>query len=475
MTSKLALSPDSHVVFVTGRLAEQAVREVTEHLSIEYGFSHTVVVLPITVAALITPKWLIRKFQPPAHATHLVLPGHCSLGIESITEHFPQEVVVGPKDCRDMAELFGESRRTIDLSRYDIEIIAEINHAPRLTTAQVVEMAQRLQRDGADRIDVGCDPAQRFDSIGELVRELVSLGIRVSVDTFDPWEAAKATNAGATLVLSVHSQNREHAIDWGAEVVAIPDRPSDLGSLEETIEFLTHNGVPFRVDPILEPIGAGLAQSLARYATVRERFPEIPMMMGIGNLTELTDVDSAGVNMLLIGICQELRIGSVLTTEVINWARSSVRECDRARRLAFEAVSRSVPPKNMSGDLVMLRDRKLRRHAEEAFKLLAESIKDNNYRLFAQDDAIHVLSRALHLSSRDPFELFDRLLREEIADNIDQGHAFYLGYEMAKASIALALGKQYEQDQALDWGMLTQEEDLHRIARTSRHRDQGVE
>ncbi len=36
------------------------------------------------------------------------------------------------------------------------------------------------------------------------------------------------------------------------------------------------------------------------------------MMMGIGNITELTDVDSAGINMLMLGICQELRIESVL-------------------------------------------------------------------------------------------------------------------------------------------------------------------
>ncbi|MEL6110051.1 MAG: dihydropteroate synthase, partial [Planctomycetota bacterium] len=368
-----------------------------------------------------------------------------------------------------------KSRQPIDLTRYDIEIIAEINHAPRFDLQDLVQLARCLHRDGADRIDIGCDPARRFDSIAEVVQEVVALGVKVSVDTFDPWEAETAAAAGATLVLSVHSQNRQHAVDWGVEVVAIPDTPTDLRSLDETIEFLSRHGVPFRIDPILEPIGAGLAASFVRYSAVRERYPESEMMMGIGNLTELTDVDSAGVNMLLMGICQELGIRSVLTTEVINWARSSVRECDRARRLAYAAVSRSVPPKNMSGDLVMLRDRKLKRHAAATLEALASSIKDNNYRLFAQDEEIHLLSRALHLASRDPFELFDRLLREPIADNVDRGHAFYLGYEMAKASIALALGKQYEQDQALDWGMLTQTEDLHRIARTSRHRDQGVE
>lgn len=56
-----------------------------------------------------------------------------------------------------------------------------------------------------------------------------------------------------------------------------------------------------------------------RYAECRRDFPHTPIMMGIGNITELTDVDSAGINTLLLGICQELGIQSVLTTQVINW------------------------------------------------------------------------------------------------------------------------------------------------------------
>ena len=64
--------------------------------------------------------------------------------------------------------------------------------------------------------------------------------------------------------------------------------------------------IPFRIDPILEPIGFGFAASLGRYLEVRRRYPEAAIMMGTGNLTELTDVDSAGVNTLLVGFCQEL-------------------------------------------------------------------------------------------------------------------------------------------------------------------------
>ena len=119
----------------------------------------------------------------------------------------------------------------------------------------------------------------------------------------------------------------------------------------------------------------------------------------------------------------------------------------------------------------MLRDAKLRPFPPDALTKLAESIKDNNYRIFAQANQIHLLAAGLHVSDQDPFALFKALLAEEVSDNIDVGHAFYLGYEMAKAKISLTLGKQYEQDESLDWGMLTQAEDLHRLERKNRHRD----
>jgi hypothetical protein len=40
-----------------------------------------------------------------------------------------------------------------------------------------------------------------------------------------------------------------------------------------------------------------------------------------------------------------------------------------------------------------------------------------------------------------------------------------LGYELSKAATAVTLGKQYEQDESLDWGFLTQAERHHRLAR----------
>src|SRR5262249_53379745 len=182
----------------------------------------------------------------------------------------------------------------------------------------------------------------------------------------------------------------------------------------------------------------------------------------VGNLTELTDADSAGINVLLLGFCQELGVRSVLTTEVINWCQSCVRELDLARRLVHHACRESVPPKRLEPDLVLLRDPKLHEHGEAALEELAERITDRNYRLFAEGGRLHVLSGDGHLRGADPFALFRQM---HAARPLDASHAFYLGYEMAKAVTALTLGKDYVQDQALRWGFLTRPEEGHSLGR----------
>ena len=320
-----------------------------------------------------------------------------------------------------------------------------------------------MRVDGATLIDVGCMPGTTWSGVGDCIKTLKSEGHRVSIDSLNPIEISAAAKARAELVLSVNSSNREQAPDWGIEVVAIPEDIRDINSLEPTMEFLSKHNVPFRIDPILEPIGLGFTQSIKRYIDARARWPEVEMMMGVGNLTELTDVDSAGVNMLLIAICQELGIRSVLTTQVINWARSSVKEIDVARRIAWYSINENVPPKRISEDLVSLRDPRLVQYDLEQIETLAGNIKDNNYRILAELDQIHLLGSGIHFSGDDPFDLFDQLA-DTNPKNLDPSHAFYLGYEMCKAMLALQLGKQYTQDEALKWGHLTVEEkDRHRL------------
>jgi dihydropteroate synthase-like protein len=445
-------------LFVTGKLAEPALRQVLAELASQIGLDYEVAVLNISVAALMTPAWVARHLQVPLGIDRVMLTGYCSGDLAPVVERAGVPVECGPCDLRDLAEHFGTRPRK-DYGAYDIEILAEINHAPQLALEAILHQARHYRDAGADVIDVGCDPGTAWEGIGDVVRALRLEGMRVSVDSLNPREIEQGVQAGAELVLSVNSSNVAAARDWGCEVVAIPDVPATLEGLEATLELLTAWGIKHRIDPILEPIGFGFAASLGRYLEVRRRYPQAEMMMGVGNLTELTDVDSAGVNVTLLGFCQELGIRSVLSTEVINWARSCVRELDLARRLVYHAWKNRVLPKRLEPNLVLLRDIKLRQHGQAALEALAARITDKNFRLFVERGLIHVLNGQMFLQGTDPFELFDEMAKRQ---HIDPAHAFYLGFEMAKAVTTLTLSKNYVQDQALNWGFLTVPEQSHR-------------
>ncbi len=456
-----------NIHFVTGKLAEPAVRTCVAKLAGELGFEYSIGVMPITVAALMTPKWLLRHLDVPKEATQVVVPGYLSEGIGEVQSAIVCPVSSGPKDIRDLPSFFGK-KVTIgnDYGQYSIEILAEVNYASRLSLDSLLKQARQLIANGANLVDLGCEPGVPWQNVSDAVKSLRDAGIRCSIDTFDPWEAGQATRAGAELVLSVNRSNREASLDWGSEVVVVPDstREGDfLASIEESVEFLTRHGVQFRIDPILEPIGCGFAASLLRYHRVREKFPDLPMMMGIGNLTELTDCDSAGINVLLLALCEEWAIHSVLTTQVIPWAQSAVRECDMGRKLVAYALRHGIPPKRIDSRLVMLRDPKVLRYDHATIDTLVKSFKDNNYRIFVADDQIHLAAAKVHIVGVDPFEMMEQLMKLPESKNVDASHAFYLGFELSKASIALTLGKHYDQDVALQWGMLTRSEKHRRL------------
>jgi dihydropteroate synthase-like protein len=448
-----------HLLFVTGKLAEPSLRRTLAEIADRAGFDYTVAVLPITVVALATTPWIARHLNTPENVDRIILPGLCAGDLALVEDRAGVPVERGPKDLRDLPDFYRTGKGPFDFGKYDIEILAEINHAPRLALSEIVALARRHRADGADLIDLGCDPGSTWVGVSEAVRALRDEGMRVSIDSFDPTEVAAAVAAGAELVLSVNSSNVPAARDWGCEVVVLPDVAPTLEGLDRTVEKLTAWGVPFRIDPILEPIGFGFAACLARYVEVRRRYPDAGMMMGVGNLTELTDADSSGINVLLLGICQELGVRSVLTTEVINWCRSCVCELDLARRLVYHACTHRTLPKHLAPDLVLLRDPRLRVHGDDTLRELASRLTDRNFRIFAERGELHLMNGTMYAQGVDPFTLFEQANKD---GTIDASHAFYLGYEMAKAVTALTLGKNYTQDQALRWGFLTVPEQSHR-------------
>ena len=260
----------------------------------------------------------------------------------------------------------------------------------------------------------------------------------------------------------------ELAEDLHCPVVVIPDFGEGLDTLDRNIAHLDRVGRPYIIDPVIEPISSGLAASLDRYVRVRERYPAAEMLMGIGNITELTDADSTGVNALLIGFCQELGIRAVLTTEVIAWARGAVREVDVARRLMHAATTRGVIPKHIDDRLVTVKDARPKYSTEAELRALHAAITDPNFRIANTREAICVFNNRIFVQGTDIQALFDELPVEEPA------HAFYLGKELMKAWLALRLGKTYVQEQPLRWGYLTPEgkESGHRRVRLEGARGQ---
>lgn len=442
------------ILFLTGRLAEPLVRRVVDEINAAGRIDGTVEVLGISVAALLHVDWIARKLSLDRQFDRGIVPGWCQGDLQKLTDQFGFPFERGPKDIHELPHHLGQGSRTPpDLSAYDIEILAEINHAPRLSRDELRRAAQQLREEGADVIDVGCIPGESWRDVGDAVRMLREAGLRVSIDSFDRHEVEAAVEAGAELVLSGNSSNRDWLAELPVEAVIIPDHPRDLSTMWETVDVFRDLQRPHRIDPIVEPIGCGFAQSLARYFAARRHDEAIPMMMGVGNLTEMTEVDSAGVNFLLAGICQEVGIHSILTTQVINWCRSAVREFDIARRLVKYAVEHQTVPKHVDSRLVMLRDSRLTELGADELTQLASQLTDPNFRIFVEAGAIHIMNRDGYWTGTDAYELFDDIVAE--SRPLDSSHAFYLGYELSKAITALTLGKQYRQDEALSWGMLT--------------------
>src|SRR5262245_55727041 len=118
-----------HIHFVTGRLAQHSLRRILDDLAPRAGFSSSVDVLPITVAALMTTDWVARRIRVPDGTTRVILPGYCLGELDVVRQVAGVPVERGPRDLLRLGEHFGEdARRLDDYGRYDIEILAEINH-----------------------------------------------------------------------------------------------------------------------------------------------------------------------------------------------------------------------------------------------------------------------------------------------------------------------------------------------------------
>ncbi len=434
------------IVLLTGHLARARLEKTMAGLG-ETGFDWVVVDAGVKVAALMTEEIIRRRIMLPERTSRIVLPGRCRADPASLARHFGVSVERGPDEIIDLPAYFGRGARPPDLSRHDLTIFAEIVDAPHLDPQTILDRAHALAGKGADVIDLGCLPDTPFPHLEDSVALLKSQALRVSVDSFSGDELARGARAGADYLLSLNEDSLGLAFETDAIPVLVPTQPGDLGSLIRAAERLAWHGKPHIADPVVDPIHFGFAESLWRYAEFRRRMPQTEMLMGTGNLTELTEADSLGVTAVLLGLCSELAIRNVLTVQVSPHTRRTIEEHDAARRVMFAARADQALPKGYGNTLLALHDRLPCPETPADIAAAAAAVRDANFRIAVASDGIHVYNRSLHIVDTEALAFFPRLGVEA-----DGGHAFYLGSELAKAELAWRLGKRYAQDEPLDFG-----------------------
>ncbi len=435
------------ILFLTGHLARESLERELAALP-KRTFDYQVHDLGLKVAALMTAAMIARRLDDARGADRVLVPGLCGGDLAPLRDKFGVSVERGPKDLKDLPEFFGMRGRKPDLSQHRVKIFAEIVDAPHIGVAQIVSRAQQYVAAGADVIDLGCLPGTPFAHLEEAVQALTDAGMTASVDSLEPDELRRAGLAGASYLLSL-KQSTLHLVDEVESTpVLIPEQAGDLSSLYRAAEFMQARGREYYLDPILDPVHFGFTDSILRYRSVREVLPEAPIMMGIGNVTELTDADTSGITAILMGVISELRIDAVLSTQVSGHASSAVREADLARRIMYLAHSEGRLPRAYHPGLMVHHDKKPFPYTKAEIGETAASIRDRNFRIQVSEEGVHVYNRDGIQCASDPFDLFEGLDVDS-----DGGHAFYLGVELARAQIAWQLGKRYLQDNELEWGV----------------------
>jgi len=443
--------PQEHLLFLTGKLAEKRLHRILESMQ-PTDFTYEVENIGVNVAALMTAEMIKRRLTMLESPDRVIVPGLCRGDLPAVSEFFNVPFIHGPIDLKDMPVFFGHDCKVPDLSQHNVLIFAEIVNAPDITVEEIVTRARKYQRDGADIIDIGCLPDTPFPHLEESVEVLHEAGFKVSIDSLEDNDLLRGGQAGADYLLSLSESTLWIADEVASIPILIPDKHGDMNSMYHVIEKFAERGRPFYADCILDPIHFGFTESIVRYRDLRQQCPDVEIMMGIGNLTELTEADTTGINATLFGIISELGINAILATEVSPHARAAVREADFARRMMYAAKQEGSLPKGLDGSLLTTHARNPFTYTADEIEELASEIKDPSYRIQVSEAAIHVYNRDGIVKARNPFQLFPdiELIQE------DAPHAFYMGVELARAQIAWQLGKRYMQDEELEWGVATE-------------------
>lgn len=356
---------------------------------------------------------------------------------------------------------------------FPLRVLAEVANAPLLTEQELLKKARYYLKNGANMIDIGMVAGESLENkIPSMVKLLKDdLGdVPVSIDTLNPWELKAGIESEVDLVLSLDHGNLYDVLplvkDYNIPAVILPSdfsRNWTPSTVEERINSLENlmmkcKGVDVIADLVLDPINSkSVVDSIIACHDFKAR-NKTPLFMGVGNVTELLDTDSVGVNALLSGIAMELKASVLFTVEESGKTLGSVRELSISSKMMFLAKNRGSIPKDLGINLLVLKDKRKGENIEEEVDVpVIDGEADYSYtqdpcgsfKIMVKDgviNAVHYQKMVPDVSIRGKTAkaIYDMIIKQGLVSRIE--HATYLGEELQKAEIAVKLDKNYIQD-----------------------------
>ncbi|MGB7968250.1 MAG: dihydropteroate synthase-like protein [Methanobacterium sp.] len=355
---------------------------------------------------------------------------------------------------------------------FPMRVLAEIANAPFLTDSELLERAQYFVRSGADMVDIGMVAGETLDErIPGMVKLLKNnLDVAVSIDSLNPVEIKSAVESGVDMVLSLDHGNCEEVIpyleDKNIPAVILPTDfsknwvPETVDDRVKSIEELRQrcNKIDVLADLILDPINSrSIVDSIMACYKFKEKNRE-PVFFGVGNVTELLDSDSTGVNALLGGIAMELGASVLFTPEESGKTIGSVKELSITSDMMFLAKNRGSIPKDLGINIVLFKDKKKPQQIIESIDVPVVGGEENytfkhdpagSFKIFVEDGqikAVHYLKMEpqIAIEGKTAKAVYDEILKRGLISRME--HATYLGSELERAEIASKTGKNYIQD-----------------------------
>ena len=335
------------------------------------------------------------------------------------------------------------------MTKYDIQIFAEIVDASTMTIEAILERAEDYSHKGADVIDLGCLPDTPFPHLEEAVGALKEHGYKSSVNSADPDELLRGGKAGADYLLSLNEETLHIADKVASTPVLIPKDHGDMASLYRAMDALDAKGRAYLADPVLDPINFGFMTSLERYARTSARAAQCRdaarhRQSHRAHRRRHHGDHRHAARHRLGAAHQECARGAGEPPYQAHLRRARHRA---AHDVCFARRRTSCPRATPTSCSASMRAGRFPLTPEEIAEAAAE-VRDKNFRIEIAEDGIHIFNRDGHHVAQDAFELFAKLGVDE-----DGPHAFYLGAELARAEIAWRLGKRYAQDEPLAWGV----------------------